>query len=76
MNEQHVALLQLLKPGIWYCATEFEGCVVLELGTSARGMMFSKLVRDGYVESEPVFEGFTTMKYRITDAGSDWLAAQ
>jgi hypothetical protein len=75
MNEQHVNLLRLLKPGVWYCPADYEGCELLEQGTPVRGKTFSKLIEDGHVESEPVFEGFSTMKYRITDSGSECLAA-
>ena len=75
MNERHTALLRLLKPGVWYCASDYEGCARLEPGTPVRGKLFSKLVGDGYVESLPVFEGFTIRKYRITSSGVAWLAA-
>ena len=75
MNERHATLLRLLKPGVWYCATEYDGCEVLEPGTAVRGKIFSNLVGNGYLESEPVFEGFSTKKYRITAIGSEWVAA-
>ena len=72
-NERHATLLRLLKPGVWHCASDYEGCAILEPGTPVRGKMFLKLVEEGYVESLPVFEGFTIQKYRITAAGSAWL---
>ena len=74
--ERQAELLRLLKPGFWYCASDYEGCEVLEPGSPVRGKMFLKLISDGYVESLPVFDGFTMMKYRITEAGSEWLAAR
>jgi len=74
-NERQATLLRLLKPGVWYCAADYEGCEVLERGTPVGGKIFSKLVTDGYVESSPVFDGFTIMKYRITEVGSTWLEA-
>jgi len=74
MNAQQATLLRLLKPGLWYCASDYEGCALLEPGTPVRGRIFSQLVNDGYVESSPVFEGFTIEKYRITASGSEWLA--
>ena len=75
MNERHATLLRLMKPGVWYCPADYDGCELLEPGTPVRGRAFSKLIGDGHVESEPVFDGFTTMKYRITELGSASLAA-
>ncbi len=75
MTEQHAALLRLMKPGVWYCASEYDGCTLFERDAPVRGRVFSKLIGDGYVECEPVFEGFSMKKYRITDMGSKWLAA-
>ena len=75
MNDRHATLLRLLKPGVWYCASEYDGCSVLERGTPVKGRIFSTLVRDGYVECAPVFEGFSIKKYRITARGSASLAA-
>ena len=75
MNEHHAALLRLLEPGVWYCSADYDGCKRLEPGTPVRGKLFRGLVTDGYVESSPVFEGFTIKKYRITSSGSTWLAA-
>ncbi|MFT4548741.1 MAG: hypothetical protein ACI9MB_002694 [Verrucomicrobiales bacterium] len=64
-----------MKPGLWYCPADYDGCEILEPGTPVRGKVFLELIGDGYVESEPVFEGFTIMKYRITESGSECLAA-
>ena len=76
MNERHANLLRLLKPGLWYCHADYEGCEILERGTPVMGKTFLKLIEDGHVISEPVFDGFTIMKYQITDLGSEWLATQ
>ncbi len=75
MNERQADLLTLMKPGVWYCAADYEGCEVLEPGSPVRSKVFTILIGDGHVESEPVFDGFTTLKYRITELGSASLAA-
>lgn len=64
-----------MQPGVWYCASDYEGCALLESGTPVRGKLFRQLIAEGLVESLPVFEGFTIRKYRITPSGSAWLAA-
>lgn len=76
MNKPYTALLRLLKPGVWYCSIQYDGCRVLEQGAPVRGKIFEKLIGEGYVECEPVFDGFSTKKYRITDMGTAWLATQ
>ena len=75
MNESHATLLRLLEPGVWYCASNYDGCSVLERGTPVSGKIFSTLVRDGLVDCAPVFEGFSIKKYRITAKGSESLSA-
>jgi len=74
MNEPYLSLLRLLKPDLWYCPADYDGCELLEPGTPVKGKAFSQLIEDGYVESVPVFDGFTMMKYRITDSGLACLA--
>ena len=77
MEENSEALLLLMKPGVWYCSSEYDGCkAILECGDLVSGKMFAALVRKGFVESVPVFEGFMTKKLRITDMGIAWLAGR
>ena len=73
MNERNATLLRLMEPGIWYCPADYEGCEQLEPGTPVRGRAFTQLINDGLVESEPVFDGFTILKYRITESGTAYL---
>ncbi len=77
LDEKCESALRLFKPGKWYCFTEFAGCTTIpqeELSTANR--LMETLAKRGFIESVPVFEGFVTLKHRITRAGKAWLAAR
>ena len=84
MDEHHEASLLLMKPGVWYCFSAYRGCNTMPtLGTHdngaekhVNGAVFAMMVRRGFVESKPVFEGFMTEKHKITPVGIDWLASR
>lgn len=77
IHENHVALLLLMKPGAWYCSSDYTGCNAMPAcGNGANGSLFATLAGQGLVESAPVFEGFVTEKHRITPMGIAWLAAR
>ena len=63
-----------MKPDVWYCFGDFEGCVAMpEDARHGSGRSIATLAGMGFVESVPVFEGFMTMKHRITSEGIAWL---
>ena len=77
MDDNHVALLNLMQPGLWYCFSDYAGCTAIpESGNRVNGRVFAPLVGRGFVESVPVFEGFMTEKHRITPKGIAWLKAR
>ncbi|MEM0897451.1 MAG: hypothetical protein AAGJ79_11260 [Verrucomicrobiota bacterium] len=65
-----MAMLDFMKPEVWYCFGEFDGCVEISRDTpNVNGKALTFLAQKGFVESVPVFEGFMTLKYRITPEG-------
>ncbi len=77
LDENHLELLLLMKKGVWYCSSAYEGCDPLpECGNPVSARMFATLMGKGFVESVPVFDGFMTEKHRITPKGIAWLKAR
>lgn len=74
-DENHVALLLLMKPGVWYCTSEYAGCTAMPgQGDRVSAKIVAALAAKGFIESVPVFHGFMTKKHRITPSGVAWLA--
>ncbi len=74
LDENRLAMLDFMKPDVWYCFGEFEGCVEISRETpNVSGQALAFLAERGLVESVPVFEGFMTLKHRITPEGIAWL---
>ncbi len=70
-------MLDFMKPGFWYCFGNFDGCIEIFRDTPhVNGKTLAHLTEQGYVESVPVFEGFMTLKHRITAEGIAWLGAR
>ena len=77
LAENRLAMLDFMKPEVWYCFGEFDGCVEISRDTpSVSGQALAFLAEKGFVESIPVFEGFMTLKHRITPEGIAWLEAR
>lgn len=76
-DESHAVALLHMKPGVWYCFSDYAGCDAMPEGENhINGRSIEKLEVKGFVESVPVFEGFVTKKHRITPMGVAWLAAR
>ena len=75
---KQLAFLLLMKPGTWYCSSGYAGCEQMPTNDGGRfsGRILTSLRANGFIESMPVFDGFLTMKHRITPAGIEWLVSQ